>query len=395
MKLLMMSACLPRPSWGASTRNYHLLKALTTRHQVTLVALVNSDESVTTSEVAHLASITPALRVLSRPLSRAKRWQQLRSLVSAKSYFLNLFLLPEVQETLNALFAKEQYDAILYESALIAGYQAPQNVKIIIDQHNIEYELLERTYELEKGTLRKWYSKQENRLLKKGELDRCRHANLVVVTSERERILLQHSLPTTTIAVVSNGVDVEMFRSDGYTQEKSHQIIFTGTMDYYPNNEAVLFFAQCCWPLIRAQVPDATWLIVGKKPSAEVQRLAELPGVTVTGQVPDVRPYLASSAVAIAPLRIGSGTRLKILEALAMQKAVVSTSIGCEGLALVPGKHLLVEDQPEMLARAVVTLLQDVEKRQALGEVGRSLVEAEYSWEWCGNQLLAALEQIV
>jgi sugar transferase (PEP-CTERM/EpsH1 system associated) len=395
MKLLMMSACLPRPSWGASTRNYHLLKALTTRHQVTLVALVNSDESVTTSEVAHLASITPALRVLSRPLSRAKRWQQLRSLVSAKSYFLNLFLLPEVQETLNALFAKEQYDAILYESALIAGYQAPQNVKIIIDQHNIEYELLERTYELEKGTLRKWYSKQENRLLKKGELDRCRHANLVVVTSERERILLQHSLPTTTIAVVSNGVDVEMFRSDGYTQEKSHQIIFTGTMDYYPNNEAVLFFAQCCWPLIRAQVPDATWLIVGKKPSAEVQRLAELPGVTVTGQVPDVRPYLASSAVAIAPLRIGSGTRLKILEALAMQKAVVSTSIGCEGLALVPGKHLLVEDQPEMLARAVVTLLQDVEKRQALGEAGRSLVEAEYSWEWCGNQLLAALEQIV
>src|SRR5579885_3505829 len=242
MKLLMMSACLPRPSWGASTRNYHLLKALTTRHQVTLVALVNSDESVTTSEVAHLTSITPALRVLSRPLSRAKRWQQLRSLVSAKSYFLNLFLLPEVQETLNALFAKEQYDAILYESALIAGYQAPQNVKIIIDQHNIEYELLERTYELEKGTLRKWYSKQENRLLKKGELDRCRHANLVVVTSERERILLQHSLPTTTIAVVSNGVDVEMFRSDGYTQEKSHQIIFTGTMDYYPNNEAVLFF---------------------------------------------------------------------------------------------------------------------------------------------------------
>ncbi len=394
MKLLMMSACLPQPSWGASTRNYHLLKALTTRHQVTLVALVNSDESVTTSEVAHLASITPALRVLPRPLSRTKRWQQLRSLISAKSYFLNLFLLPEVQETLNVLFAKEQYDAILYESALIAGYQAPQNVKIIIDQHNIEYELLERTYELEKGTLRKWYSKQESRLLKKGELDRCRHANLVLMTSERERILLQHSLPKTAIAVVPNGVDVEMFRSDGYTQEKSHQIIFTGTMDYYPNNEAVLFFAQCCWPLIRAQVPDATWLIVGKKPSAEVQRLAELPGVTVTGQVPDVRPYLASSAVAIAPLRIGSGTRLKILEALAMQKAVVSTSIGCEGLALIPGKHLLVEDQPEMLARAVVTLLQDVEKRQALGEAGRLLVEAQYSWEWCGTQLLAALEQI-
>ncbi len=394
MKLLMMSACLPQPSWGASTRNYHLLKALTTRHQVTLVALVNSDESVTTSEVAHLASITPALRVLPRPLSRTKRWQQLRSLISAKSYFLNLFLLPEVQETLNVLFAKEQYDAILYESALIAGYQAPQNVKIIIDQHNIEYELLERTYELEKGTLRKWYSKQESRLLKKGELDRCRHANLVLMTSERERILLQHSLPKTAIAVVPNGVDVEMFRSDGYTQEKSHQIIFTGTMDYYPNTEAVLFFAQCCWPLIRAQVPDATWLIVGKKPSAEVQRLAELPGVTVTGQVPDVRPYLASSAVAIAPLRIGSGTRLKILEALAMQKAVVSTSIGCEGLALVPGKHLLVEDQPEMLAHAVVTLLQDVEKRQALGEAGRLLVEAQYSWEWCGTQLLAALEQI-
>jgi glycosyltransferase involved in cell wall biosynthesis len=153
-----------------------------------------------------------------------------------------------------------------------------------------------------------------------------------------------------------------------------------------------LGFAHRCWPLIRAQVSDATWYIVGRNPNAEVRKLAELPGITVTGAVPDVRSYLASSAVAIAPLQIGSGTRLKILEAFAMRKAVVSTSVGCEGLAVETGEHLLVADQPVEFAQAVVTLLNNPELRTALGQAARLLVEAEYSWKFCGGQLLRVLE---
>src|SRR5947209_3895560 len=142
--------------------------------------------------------------------------------------------------------------------------------------------------------------------------------------------------------MVSNGVDTDAFHKNNQEQEIANQIIFTGAMSYYPNVDAVLFFAEKCWPLIRARVPAATWLIVGSEPLPEVQKLADLPGVLITGSVPDVKPYLARSAVAIAPLLIGGGTRLKILEALAMQKAVVSTSLGSEGLSVVPGKHLIL-----------------------------------------------------
>jgi glycosyltransferase involved in cell wall biosynthesis len=165
-------------------------------------------------------------------------------------------------------------------------------------------------------------------------------------------------------------------------------------MDYYPNIDAVCFFAQHCWPLIRASIPSATWQIVGKNPMPDVLQLAKLPGVSVTGTVPNTKPYLTTASIAIAPLRIGSGTRLKILEAFAMQKAVVSTGLGCEGLTVEAGRHLLVADQPEAFAEAIITLLNQPEKRRELGVAGRMLVETTYSWEQCGNPLLQLLTEM-
>jgi glycosyltransferase involved in cell wall biosynthesis len=231
-------------------------------------------------------------------------------------------------------------------------------------------------------------------LLKPVEIALCRKADLVLTTSERDQATLQRFLPATHVEVVPNGVDVGVFHHQSVHQT-SDQLIFTGAMNYYPNIEAVLSFASNCWPLIRAQVPSATWLIVGREPPLEVRRLGELPGVTVTGGVPDVRVYLASSAVALAPLRVGGGTRLKILEAFAMGKAVVSTSLGCEGLRTAHEEHLLVADHPELFARAVVRLLQDGEMRAKLGRAGRALVEEKYSWECCGAQLLRVLKMHV
>ncbi len=264
----------------------------------------------------------------------------------------------------------------------------------IIDQHNIEYELLQRIYRCEKSPLRKWYNWSESRILKRKELEYCRKADIVLVVSERERLLLKELLPDQLIEVVPNGVDTEAFHRNASLHEIPDQIIFTGTMNYYPNTQAVLFFAKNCWPLIWEQVPTATWLIVGKNPTLEVQRLATtLPGVTVTGAVPDMLPYLTTSTVAIAPILAGSGTRLKILEALAAKTAIVSTTIGCEGLAVVPDKHLLVADTPDAFVHAVVTLMRNPQMRNALASAGRALIEAEYSWEWCGEQLIRILEE--
>lgn len=394
MKLLIVSAHLPKPAGGASARNYHLLKALTRQHTVSLLALVGSAEMDACADISRLENLACKVHMVAGLIPYTKRWRQSMSIARNKSYLLHLYVLKAMQNALDAILAHDHYDAVLFESSLIAGYRLPRGMRMIIDQHNIEYELLERTYMQEKAPLRKWYNWQESRLLKQGELERCRRADLVVVTSERERLALKELLPEIAIAVVPNGVDVETFYGGG-EQEIPNQIIFTGTMDYYPNIQGVLFFAQECWPLIRAQIPVATWMIVGRNPPPEIRRLAELPGVTVTGTVADIRPYLAASTLAIAPLQIGSGTRLKILEALAMQKAVVSTSMGCEGLAVIPGKHLLVADQPEAFAQAVIAFMRNSEMRTAFGTAGRTLAETEYSWARCGNRLSRILEERV
>ncbi len=392
MKLLMVSAYLPGLNSAAGERNYHLLRALACQHEVSLLSLVGNTREEENSGISLLKDLAYPLRLVPHTIPHSKRWQQLLSVARGSSYFLNLFALEEMQSALDTMLARDHYDAVFFESALVAGYRLPAGVKVIIDQHNIEHEILHLTYERERAWLRKWYNWYEYRLVKRAEIERCRRADLVLVTSERERHILKALLPESVIEVVRIGVDIETFSGACAEREVPHQIIFTGTMNYYPNIHAVLFFARHCWPLIRAQVPEATWQIVGRYPPPEVWRLNDLPGVTVTGSVPDVRPYLAASAVAIAPLQIGSGTRIKILEALAMGKAVVSTSVGYQGLAVESGQHLLVADQPEALARSVVELLQNPSLRITLGNAGRALVEAEYSWEQARAQLLRVLD---
>jgi sugar transferase (PEP-CTERM/EpsH1 system associated) len=369
------------------------LKALASKYSVSLLALGGSSEKGIHSGTSQLEKLTSGLSVIDVPKSAPKRLRQLLDIVRGEVYTLKAYSLAEMQSALDTFLATGRYRYVLFESVFMAGYRLPKEVKVIIDQHNLEYEIRLRTYQQESAWVRKWYNRLESSLLKSVEIERCRNADLVLVTSERERLILKKLLPKSVIEVVPNGVDIEMFCGDSTEQEVPGRIIFTGSMEYYPNVHAVQYFAQTCWPLIRKHLPDATWHIVGKNPLPAVQELAELPGVTVTGTVPDVRPYLASALVATVPLQIGSGTRLKILEALAMRKAVVSTSQGCEGLSVVPGKHLQVADQPEAFAEAVIALLNNPEKRNALGKAGRALVEAEYSWEYCGAQLLHTLEK--
>ena len=395
MRVLVVSPNFPSPAGGASSRNYHLLQAVARSHSTALIALVNQADMARSRDIALLEDTVHALHLVPREPSNLKRWQQLASIARGKSYLLDSFRESKVQRALDAVLAGDRYDVVLFESMFMAGYRVPAGIRIIIDQHNIEHELLERTYQHEKSLPRKWYNWQESRLVKRAELSLCQRADGVLVTSERERSKLKELVSGKVIEVVPNGVATAMYTVDEPSAEGPERIIFTGSMDYYPNTQAVLFFAQYCWPLVRAQIPGATWQIVGKNPTRDVLKLAQLPGVMVTGTVPDVRPYLAEAAVAIVPLLIGSGTRLKILDAFAARKAVVSTTIGCEGLAVESGKHLLIADPPEAFARAIIALLRDPERRGELGRAGRTLVETDYSWERSSEQLLRLLEERV
>ncbi len=394
MKLLIVCLDLPYPTWGGGLRNYYLMKMLARKHAVSLLVLAEKAQLALQRGTYPFEDFVQNMKVVPYPTQVSKRLSQAIHIVSGKSHSITTHTVAEMQAALNALLAYDSYDCVIFEDVVVAGYQVPNNVKVIIDEHNIEYEICQRTYQRETAGLRKWYNWIEYRLLRSHELELCRRASAVLVTSERERIILKSMLPSSVIEAVPNGVDIETFQEVDPEREVPGRIIFTGVMAYHANVDAVIFFAQQCWPLIQAQIPGATWQIVGANPPPKVQRLARSPGITVTGSVPDVRPYLAQASVAIAPLLVGSGTRLKILEALAMRKAVVSTDIGCEGLAVESGKHLVIANQPESFAQAVVDLLKHPEMRIQLGAAGRLLVEAEYDWEQCGNRLLHILEEI-
>src|SRR5579864_8341268 len=328
MKILMVSPYIPSPTSGNRSRSYYLLKMLARQHSVSLLALDEGATIPTPHDMVSLESFTQQVVVLHPSASYPKRLRQLVNVVTGKSNILYEQGTRETQSALDSLFDRDRYDAVVFEGAVTGGYRVPKQVKVIADQHNIEFEFLQRTYQHQQDWLRKWYYYREFRLIKPVEIRLCQQADAIAVTSDRERLLLKSMLPYSLIETVPNGVDIAYFHGEHSEQEVEGRIVFTGAMDYSPNVEAVLYFAQECWPLIRERIPHATWQIVGKNPSLDVQKLAKLPGVTVTGSVADVRPYFASAQLAIAPLRVGGGTRLKILEAMAMRKAVVSTSLG-------------------------------------------------------------------
>src|SRR5262249_6700859 len=181
------------------------------------------------------------------------------------------------------------------------------------------------------------------------------------------------------VRAIPTGVDVAYWSSDG-RPEAPASLVFTGSMDWYPNEDAVLYFVDVILPRIRDDVPNVSLTVVGRNPTARLRRLGERAGVRVTGTVGGVRPEVAEAGVCVVPLGVGGGTRLKIFEALAMEKAVVSTSIGAEGLPVVSGEHAVIADDPFEFARAVVRLLQHPDERRRLGTAGRRLVEERYSW---------------
>jgi glycosyltransferase involved in cell wall biosynthesis len=172
-----------------------------------------------------------------------------------------------------------------------------------------------------------------------------------------------------------------------------NRLVFSGSMDWYPNEDAMLHFVDAILPRVRREVPDASLTIVGRRPSPKVEALGRQAGVFVTGTVDDVRPHIAAAPVYIVPLRAGGGTRLKIFEALAMGKAVVSTTVGAEGLALVPGRQIVLADEPDAFSQAVVALLRDPVRRAAIGAAGRQLVEERYSWASVTTQFERGLQE--
>ena len=388
LQLLYLSQFPPSPpSYGAQRRIQGLLTALAHRHDVTAVALISPDLDAKEAERAMRAYCKEVVLVPARPWAGVgKRLLQLQALASSHSFEHHLFDLPSLRPLLKRLLTSRAFDVINVEHPFLAHLsiaQAPAGVALpmrVLDEHNIEFDLARQQAGNEQGFARRIHNAANWPKIRNEEVEAFRSFDGVTFCSEADEQRARALVPSMRSAVVPNAVDVEHFRpSPTLPPPDGRTVMFFGAINYFPNVDGLLYFFREVWPLLAKSHPEARLKIVGQHPTPQILAF-QGPRVEVTGKVDDVRPHLASAAVTFAPLRVGGGTRFKILEAMAMGRPVVSTSLGAEGIAAQPGTDILIADDAAGFATAVGRILDAPALAAQLGGRGRVLVEKHYSW---------------
>jgi polysaccharide biosynthesis protein PslH len=297
-----------------------------------------------------------------------------------------------MQEAIDDVCSAGSFDVIQLESSFLCTFRFPRDTRLVIDEHNIEYELFQRLYEGERSLPRRLFNRVEYARFRRFEQACWERADACVVTSEREVDAVRTCAPDTALAVVPNAVDLDYFAPSS-TPAEPHTLIFNGTLNYRPNLDAARYLIDDIWPLVRRRYPDARLTLTGRKEGVDTRSLSR-PGVELLGEVPDIRPYVSGAAAVAVPIRIGGGTRLKVLEALAMGKPIVSTAVGCEGVAVRDGEHLMIAGDAPAFASRIFEVFENPALRDALGQAGRRLVETRYAWALAGARLESLYREI-
>ena len=388
------------PVNGAELRGYHLAAQLSRHMAVTHLGFSRPNENV------EPAAKDSWLRMVAVPRSNGYRMFDLLSgLLGSTPFSVLNFARKEMARTLAQLLREERFDIVQLEGIHLGAYlPALRAVSgspplVVCDWHNIESEILSRYAETAKGMARRLYARQAAAKLERYERRFVQQCDLHVVVSERDRDTLVRYGTRAPIAVIENGVPAADFPPDpapcAFTPGGRFRVLFVGAMDYHANIDAVTHFGRTAWPRIHAGIPESVFTIVGRDPSEAVRALGTLPGIEVTGTVPDVRCYYKEAFVALAPLRVAGGTRIKIVEAMAAGVPVVATARGAEGLAGVPDVHYILAETGEEMAQAVVELSQNAQKAARLVQAGRELVLKRYDWTALGDTLAARLLSLV
>jgi glycosyltransferase involved in cell wall biosynthesis len=368
---------------------------LARRHDLTAVTLVDGEFDADECRQAMQAYCREVVMVPSRYCREGftKRLLQLRSLASPRSFHRLLFRVPALQRSLDRLLHARRFDVVNLEFSFLGRYdlrQAPTGDKLpalVIDSHNIDYDLARQYARNGSSLVRRLYGEANWRKLRREELATYRDADGVYLCSAADERRLVDEVPKVRTAVIPNAADVEYYQPrsndpppDGRT------VVFFGLLSYVPNVDGVNHFVKDIWPRIAEVHAEARCKIIGGRPPPSLQALAG-PRIELTGFVPDLRPHLAAAAVVVVPLRLGGGTRLKIVEAMAMEKAIVSTTLGVEGIEAIPGRDILVEDQPAAFADAVNRLLAEPGLAARIGQSARRLAVERYGWSGAARSL--------
>ena len=400
MKILWLNAGLLLPlDKGGKLRTWHLMRHLAARHDITYLSF--ADPADTDEHRAGMGAVCNRLETVPRtdpPKGTLRFYTDVaKYLVDSIPYAVAKYRSESYAARLRDLLSAGRFDAIVCDFLVpLVNMPARLPCPAILFTHNVEAEIWRRHAETAANPVsRRLLAQQWGRMLR-FERNALGRFDLVLAVSEADGATFERLYPhalRTPVHVVKTGVDTQYFTPGAAPARRAH-LVFTGSMDWLPNEDGMLHFAHEIFPRIRQQEPAATLSIIGRSPTPAVRRLASEPGIEVTGRVDDVRPHVAGGSVYVVPLRIGGGTRLKIFEAMAMAKAVVSTTVGAEGLPVTHGADILIADDPGPFAEAVVRLIRDDAVRQRLETAARRLVVEQYDWSAVAQDFEDALDRV-
>jgi sugar transferase (PEP-CTERM/EpsH1 system associated) len=405
----------PRVCWpldtGAKLRNYHLARVLAEGARVTLLAF--SDERQPLAEFESFYERVIAIqREPGYTPSKIVRGAIGRTPLPVLNYTTDA-----MKQELARVLSEHDFDIVQIESIHLSAYlpiirSARSHALVICDWHNIESELMQRYSERETSPLRRAYARRTARQMSITENRATKEFDAHIVVSRRDETGLLALNPNARVFVIENGVDTAFYSDERIEQahtvwlaqtdaalaagakDNRRRIVFVGSMDYHANVDAAIDFTRGVWPSVHEPRSELVLTIVGRDPAPEVRRLAAVPGVEVTGRVDDVRPYYREALAAIVPLRVGGGSRLKILEAMASGVPVVSTTLGAEGLDVADGENILIADTTDELSEAIIGVANDELQRKNLGAAGRALVSECYDWTRLGLNLFEIYQRL-
>jgi len=406
VKVLFLSQIVPYPPHGGVLqRGFNIVRELGRRAEVHLLAFIHPDALPTAATLEEsrtvLGRCCASIEYFSLWPKRSKA-HKVAALSAGLLTPLPFSVIAHRSRTFaaaaQAALAAGPFDVVHADTIALTPFVdlgPTRSAATVLTHHNIESQLMRRRSEVEQRAAARWFLRREADKLAAYEDTFSPGYDVNIFMSTLDQDLLASRIPGMRGAVVPNGVDVEYFTVDERGGSET-ALIYTGGMNMFANKDAVLSFLTDIWPAVVAAVPDARFYAVGQDPPRELKVLAEADArIVVTGYVDDIRPLVRKAAVYVVPLRVGGGTRLKVLDAMSSGKAIVSTSIGCEGLDVRPGEHLIVADTAGDFAAETVALLRNPERRRQLGTAARARVQTRYAWSVVGEHLLRAYGQAI
>ncbi|MCR4337676.1 MAG: glycosyltransferase family 4 protein [Candidatus Omnitrophica bacterium] len=402
MKILFLAPRLPWPmDTGGKIRTANILRQIAKRAEIHLLCFSFSPEEEQLAQTLEKQENIQITLVPGETFNTVDK--AINILFNSIPYSIVKYHTSEMSETIRTTLKLGQFNAVHVDHLHMASYHSAfKTHPCVLDEHNVESQIMERCAQVEENFLKKKLFALQAERMKTFESRMIKKFTACLAVSDDDvKILKRWAGEKTLVHLIPNGFDGNYFNptassATNVLEKEGPILLFTGSMDWLPNEDAVVYFAREIFPKILEKIPGTKFYIVGKDPSPRVKQLTQnQPNIIVTGRVEDVRPFVAQSDVFVVPLRIGGGTRLKILEAMAMGKAVVSTSLGAEGIEATHGRDLVIADQPTSFAQEVLNLIPDPQRREIMGKAARATACQKYEWGIVGEKLGNIYNQIV